>query len=90
MTIYFIKSNNEIKIGKTNDLQRRIIELQVGNQSKLEVLYIIENMHDDFEAHVHSVCIGYHIQGEWFREEVLNHLLKHPWYKANMKPYSVK
>ena len=88
--IYFIKTNNEIKIGKTNDLERRMTELQVGNHVALEPLYVIENVDDSFETYVHEICGRFHIKGEWFKIEVLDHLLKHPWYKANMKPYSVK
>jgi hypothetical protein len=30
----------------------------------------------------------YHLQGEWFKPDVLEHLLRHPWYREYMIPTS--
>lgn len=83
--IYFIHGNNSIKIGRSEDVIKRQKELQIANSEKLEVLYIIENVEESFETYVHGICSNYRINGEWFKLEVLDHLLNHPWYKENMK-----
>lgn len=88
--IYFIKNGNEIKIGRSVDVKRRLDELQTANANNLELIYVIENVEENFENHVHSICSTYHLRGEWFSTDVLTHLLKHPFYKENMKPYSAK
>ena len=83
--VYFIRKGTEIKIGRSVDIERRIEELQVANSIDLNLLYKIEDVEESFELHIHSVCSMYHIRGEWFKEGVLDHLLKHPFYKENMK-----
>jgi len=88
--IYFIENGKEIKIGRSVDIERRLDELQTGNSNELKVLYVIENVEEAFEKHIHSICTTFHIRGEWFEKDVLKHLLKHPFYVENMKPYSVK
>lgn len=85
--IYFIQKDNEIKIGRSVDIERRIEELQVANSVDLRLLYVIENVDESFESHVHEVCNRFHIRGEWFTEGALEHLLKHPFYKENMKKF---
>jgi|WetSurMetagenome_2_1015567.scaffolds.fasta_scaffold03415_12 hypothetical protein len=85
--IYFVSnSQEEIKIGCTTDLKIRLENLQVGNPEKLKIIYTIplEDDNTTFEHHIHLVCSMYHIKGEWFKKEVLQHLLHHPWYKQNM------
>ena len=83
--IYFIEDlkANAVKIGRTNDLIKRVQTLQTGNSHKIRCLYTIEAP-DYFEQHIHSICTKYHKQGEWFRLEAITHLLKHPWFKKNM------
>ena len=88
--VYFIKKGNEVKIGRSVDIERRIEELQVANSVDLHLLYKIEDVEESFELHIHSVCSRYHVRGEWFTEDVLDHLLKHPFYKENMKKYYPK
>ncbi len=87
--VYFIQNplTKHIKIGSTADLPRRISELQVASSAQLRTLYTIETPEQDslsFEKHVQEICAWYRLEGEWFREEVLDHLLAHPWYKSNM------
>jgi len=88
--VYFIKKGNEIKIGRSINIERRIEELQVANSVELHLLYKIEDVDESFESHLHSICSRHHIKGEWFKFSVLNHLLKHPFYKENMKKYYPK
>lgn len=83
--IYFIQRDDEIKIGRSIDIERRIEELQVANSVNLRLLYKIENVDESFEEHVQSICSMFHIRGEWFKKDALDHLLKHPFYKENMK-----
>ena len=87
--IYFIKRDNEIKIGRSTDIIRRLDELQIASAVELRVLYTIKNVDESFEKHIHSICTIFHIRGEWFEMGVLDHLLKHPFYKEAMIPYSI-
>lgn len=86
--IYFLldKSANAVKIGRSKNPTMRKEQLQTGNASKLKLLYVIENVQENMEKHIHGVCQRYHVQGEWFDKSVLEHLLlKHEYYKNNMK-----
>lgn len=85
--IYFIANEkHEIKIGYTNNILTRIQNLQVGNSENLSTEYVIEIDESDrkLESHIHGICEKYHIAGEWFSDNALIHLLKHPWFKENM------
>jgi hypothetical protein len=84
--IYFIECNNHIKIGRSENVQKRLKELQTGNNENMRLLYIIEQVEETFETFIHEICSRYRENGEWFKKDVINHLLNHPWYKENMKP----
>ena len=83
--IYFIKQGTEVKIGRSVDIERRIGELQVANSAQLSLLYKIEDVPENFELHIHSMCKHFHVRGEWFSEGVIDHLLSHPYYGKVMK-----
>ena len=85
--IYFIADNhNRVKIGFTNDLKRRLTELQISQAERLTPIYYIEDGDIVFENHIHSICKKYLISGEWFDIKVIEeHLLKHSFYKEEMK-----
>jgi hypothetical protein len=83
--VYFIRSDDRIKIGYSDDVKQRRTTLQTANGRLLTIEYIIENVDIKFESHTHEVCKNYLIRNEWFREGVLEHLLSNPWYKENMK-----
>ena len=90
--IYFIENKDGyIKIGSTSNLKQRIARLQTSDPFPLKVLYTIDIPDEEsliFEKHVHSICVNYLISGEWYKKSVLEeHLLKHPYYKKNMKLY---
>ena len=89
MTIYFIldRMTNSVKIGRTGDLKSRLATLQTSHATSLRILYTIENVKSSFEQHIHGICERYHVRGEWFRKEVLNHLLEHPFYKERLIPF---
>lgn len=88
--VYFIENENKdaIKIGYTEDLDKRVSNLQVSNPTNLSILYIIPNADRVMEKHIHEICQLFHVRGEWFDKSVIdNHLLKHPWFKKHMKSY---
>jgi hypothetical protein len=88
VTIYFISStdNTNIKIGRSKNVKERLSSLQVASSAKLQVEYVIENMDPSFEQHIHSLVSRYNVSGEWFTQEALTHLLKHPWFKEHIEP----
>jgi hypothetical protein len=70
--VYFIydSKNKAVKIGFTNDLEKRLSDIQVGNSTKLEVL---EFLHCEsaaaaelFETQLHATFEHLYIRGEWF------------------------
>lgn len=84
--IYFIEDKiGNIKIGVSKNPNKRKEELQIGNSSALKIVYIIENIAFSFEKHIHNICEKYRISGEWFKKEVIDHLLKNPWFEQNIK-----
>jgi len=89
VTIYFIldRKSHSIKIGRTSDLKSRLATLQTSNVSSLRILYTLENVESNFEQHLHGICKRYHLRGEWFRTDVIDHLLNHPFYLENLKPF---
>jgi len=89
--IYFIRNDQgHIKIGRTTDIDKRLATLQTGNSTELSIKYVIEvNEHASFEMEklLHGMGVIYHIKGEWFKPEVVDHIKKHPWYKENVIPF---
>lgn len=66
--IYFIRSEDAIKIGYSRNPETRLGELQVGTQHTLELLGV---MHGDMvdEGNLHKRFADLHIRGEWFRSD---------------------
>ena len=83
--IYFIRRKNEIKIGRSKNVKQRLSALQTGNTEKLKLEYVILNIEPKMEKHIHSICRRFHINGEWFKEDALTFLLKHPYYRDLMR-----
>jgi hypothetical protein len=71
--VYFILDigHDAIKIGKANDIDVRLSDLQVGNPIELVVLHYFECKSSDhalfLENHYHQMFDKLHIRGEWFR-----------------------
>ena len=70
--VYFISDNHgHIKIGKANDVESRLKELQTGNPYKLSTLLIVpvtsDNVAFDMECTIHRHFKNYQMEGEWFR-----------------------
>jgi DNA-binding XRE family transcriptional regulator len=63
--IYFIKHTEYIKIEYTNDIQKRLSQLQVSCPVKLFVLGLVEGTVED-ESIYHLKFKHLHSHGEWF------------------------
>jgi len=67
--LYFIRSNNHVKIGISSNVSERIEELQRGNPIKLEILGVIKNSSFKKEEEIHNKFINLRTVGEWFKYE---------------------
>lgn len=68
LCVYFIGCNEYTKIGYTNDIKRRMREIQTCNPYNIKLLYIINNVHNvSIEKHAHLHFKQYHIRGEWYK-----------------------
>lgn len=88
--VYFVEETPEsdVKIGFTESLDQRLMELQIGNSHILTYRYVIPNVDISFEKAVHEICKLFWKQGEWFDRDVLTFLLKEtsPWFREHMVP----
>jgi hypothetical protein len=69
MSVYFIKNpiTNKIKIGKSNDPQKRLRQLQNAAGDPLEMLLVINTESDkQTEEKLHDLFISSRSLGEWF------------------------
>jgi len=89
--VYFIEESptSDIKIGYTDNIQKRVQSLQTGNSNTLKVRCIIPDVEMTFECYMHEVCAKYRKQGEWFDREALTFLLEKssPWFRKNIVRY---
>lgn|SRR5690554_2916083 len=84
MAVYFIadRRNSLVKIGVSNDRDRRIKQLQTGNPFKLEFMGWIEEDNDHFqiEKKLHQKYSEKRFNGEWFeinQDDVIHELTLH-------------
>lgn len=63
--VYFIKCNDFVKIGQTNNVKQRIKDLQTGNPHELQLLKTI-NADIKIEVQLHKQFSHLNIRGEWF------------------------
>lgn len=61
------KGNDRYKIGHTDNIQRRIKQLQTGNSEPLEIIYYrrFDNC-IKVETTLHQIFSAYRKRGEWF------------------------
>jgi hypothetical protein len=70
--VYFIydRIKKAVKIGFTNDLPKRLSDIQVGNSTELEILKFIPcesaAAAELFETQLHATFKHLYIRGEWF------------------------
>lgn len=71
--VYFIKNveTNNTKIGRTNDINKRLCTLQTGNDCELKIDRIIKcDTYEEsckLEKSLHIEFSACHIRGEWFK-----------------------
>lgn len=72
--VYFIQSviGGPVKIGKSNNVEQRLEELQTGSPYILQIIKIIKNVKPQVEREFHEKFKDYRSHGEWFDEKVLN------------------
>lgn len=75
--IYFIQAgdNGAIKIGYTDNIEKRLRQLQTGNPYKLKLLKIINGTYE-LEKSIHKMFVNDRLEGEWFRpsRRLLNYI----------------
>ena len=71
--VYFISDGEFVKIGKANNVLRRMSELQTGNARKLVLLMSIK-VSDSFKAEnkLHKLFERSNVNNEWFNINVIN------------------
>lgn len=78
--IYFISNGTYTKIGKADDPEKRLKELQTGCPEKLEIKLVIDGG-EDKEKMLHKALNKYRYRGEWFQinfkynEELIEEIL---------------
>lgn len=68
--VYFIQASNAIKIGIASDVERRIVDLQVGNPHRIELIHAAQILKQDalaIESKIHHVFRKTRLTGEWFQ-----------------------
>lgn len=65
--VYFVKSGAHIKIGKANDVRKRMSGIQTGAPERLECLGIIKGGMRK-ERELHSMFSDHRASGEWFND----------------------
>jgi hypothetical protein len=68
MYLYLIqqKGSNYFKVGISNNVKRRLENLQSGNPHKLYVVRYWFIVDKSIEALIHNVLAAYHVHLEWF------------------------
>jgi len=74
--LYFIQdqSSKDIKIGRTNDINRRLKEIKIGSNRSYDLLYAFNNL-GHLEKEMHQTLSKYRIQYEWFSKDCLEDAL---------------
>ena len=68
--VYIIRSGDFVKIGITDDVERRLCSLQIGNPVKLVLMAKFKTWDASrIESELHDRLGGHRERGEWFRLE---------------------
>lgn len=77
MYVYAIQDTEtkRVKLGISRDPERRLMQLQTGSSSKLELL-AYKRAFNGFgdESEMHSKASEYHVRGEWFSPEAVKYI----------------
>lgn len=68
MYVYFIHNSltDNYKVGKTKSLEKRIKQLQTGNEVRLEIKRSIDDINPEIEKYLHEYFKDRQILNEWF------------------------
>jgi hypothetical protein len=64
--VYFITDNEYIKIGKANNILKRLRIIQTSNPRNLTVLKVFKGGYT-LENNIHSLLKEYHFKREWYK-----------------------
>lgn len=71
--VYFITDGDFVKIGKANNVKKRLRILQTGNPKHLSIMKIIEcedcTKAYEIESFLHKIMKPLRVNGEWYRLE---------------------
>jgi hypothetical protein len=77
--IYFIGSVElgAVKIGKSNNPDKKLTELQTGNSNELILYGIIKDVKEDYEMKIHQIFDHIWLKGEWFKltDELIQYMI---------------
>ena len=74
--LYFIGCNEyAVKIGFTEDIYKRLKQLQTGNPYELKLLHLIDNISPQLESFVHDFFESAHIKNEWYDHSDTSHII---------------
>ena len=69
--LYFIKCNNYIKIGYSENPKKRLEVIQVSNPYRCNIIltigYLGETDAKNHELYWHKLCKEFKVRGEWFK-----------------------
>lgn len=74
--IYFIRQGKYVKIGRTNNLDRRFRELKTGAPKELRLVAAMEG-ESETESALHYMFRDLRVEGEWFRYAKLTEAVCH-------------
>jgi len=71
--VYFLQAcqGGPVKIGQSQNVERRLADIQPGHPFKLQVARLFENVDPAFEAWLHRRFADHRLHGEWFDETVM-------------------
>lgn len=82
--IYFLDDHNgHVKIGLTDNMERRMKQLQTGNAMELTLIHSIkvDSMQDAFqlESILHHALNNHKVMNEWYEKKAVMKFLAHNW-----------
>lgn len=75
--VYFIRRANEVKIGFTNNLAKRLINLRTATTEPMDVLLTVPAT-PVLEGYFHQKFAAHHVEREWFKasDEIINFIAR--------------
>lgn len=88
MAVYFLRFENLIKIGYTEDVEFRCKALQAMSPVELKLVAVIEDVDSKFEKELHKRFKKFRSHGEWFfiNDELRNLIENNRNYSISITP----